>query len=151
MNSVVEQELSREKTETNAFQTRKSWMPSAPRYENLHMSIDVLKLSLNIQAQIDKFTQLLSKIDNSKNKQSESYPSVLYASKGGRAKGRKGQKEIHSLLEITNEELEKRIYDKKKSGKTIESCKQHIKHLSDTQQINLLSRGLKSNPIQHLS
>ena len=47
------------------------------------MSTDVLKLASNIQAKIDKFTQLLSKIDDSKNKQSESYPSVLSASKEG--------------------------------------------------------------------
>ena len=87
--SKVEQELSREKTETNAFQTRKSRTPSAPRDENIHMSTDVLQLASNIQAKIDKFTQLLSKIDDSKNKQSESYPSVLYASKGGREKGTK--------------------------------------------------------------
>ena len=50
------------------------------------MSTDVLKLATNIQAKIDKFTQLLSKVDDSKNKQSESYPSVLYASKGERDK-----------------------------------------------------------------
>ena len=87
----VEQELSREKTETNAFQTRKSRTPSAPRDENIHMSTDVLQLASNIQAKIDKFTQLLSKIDDSKNKQSESYPSVLYASKGGRGEGGKGE------------------------------------------------------------
>ena len=61
----VEQELSREKNKTNAFQTRKSRTPSAPRDENLHMSTDVLKLASNIQAKIDKFTQLLSKIDDS--------------------------------------------------------------------------------------
>ena len=80
----VEQELSREKNKTNAFQT--SRMPSAPRDENSHMSTDVFKLASNIQAKIDKFTQLLSMIDDSKNKQSESYPSVLSASKGGRDK-----------------------------------------------------------------
>ena len=68
----VEQELSREKTETHAFQTRKSRTPSAPRDKSIHMSTVVLKLASNIQAKIDKFTQLLSKIDDSKNKQSES-------------------------------------------------------------------------------
>ena len=82
----VEQELSREKNKTNAFQTRKSRTPSAPRDENSHVSTDVFKLASNIQAKIDKFTQLLSMIDDSKNKQSESYPSVLSASKGGRDK-----------------------------------------------------------------
>ena len=61
-------------------------MPLAPRDENIHMSTDVRKLASNIQAKIDKFMRLLSKIDDSKNKQSESYPSVLYASKGGREK-----------------------------------------------------------------
>ena len=45
----VEQELSRKKTETNAFQTRKSMTPAAPRDENIHMSTDVLKLASNIQ------------------------------------------------------------------------------------------------------
>ena len=59
----------------------------------IHTSTDVLKLASNIQAKIDKFTQLLSKIDDSKNKQSESYPSVLSASKGGREKGREGGRE----------------------------------------------------------
>ena len=85
----VEQELSREKNKTNAFQTRKCRTPSAPRDENVHTSTDVLKLASNIQAKIDKFKQLLSKIDDSKNKQSESYPSVLSASKGEREKGTK--------------------------------------------------------------
>ena len=85
----VEQELSREKTETNAFQSRKSRMPSAPRDENIQMSTDVLKLASNIQRDdrrnyCQRSTQLLSKIDDSKNKQSESYPSVLYASKRGK-------------------------------------------------------------------
>ena len=80
----VEQELSPEKSETNASQTRKRRTPSASRDEHVHMSTDVLKLASNIQAKIDKFTQLLSKIDDSKNKQSESYPSVLSASKGRR-------------------------------------------------------------------
>ena len=80
----VEQELSREKSETNASQTRKRRTPSASRDEHVHTSTDVLKLASNIQAKIDKFTQLLSKIDDSKNKQSESYPSVLSASKGRR-------------------------------------------------------------------
>ena len=83
----VEQELSREKNKTNAFQTRKNRTPTAPRDENSHMNTDVFKLASNIQAKIDKFTQLLSKIDDSKNKQSESYPSVLSASKGERGKG----------------------------------------------------------------
>ena len=89
----VEQELSRKKTETNAFQTRKSRTPSVPRDENIHMSTDVLQLASNIQVKIDKFTQLMSKIDDSKNKQSESYPSVLYASKGGRGEGGKAGRE----------------------------------------------------------
>ena len=83
----VEQELSREKNKTNVFQTRKNRTPTAPRDENSHMNTDVFKLASNIQAKIDKFTQLLSKIDDSKNKQSESYPSVLSASKGERGKG----------------------------------------------------------------
>lgn len=60
-----------------------------PRDENIHMSTDVLKLASNIQAKVDKFTQLLPTIDDSKNKQSESYPSVLFASKEGREKGTK--------------------------------------------------------------
>ena len=127
MNSVVEQELSREKTKTNAFQTRKSRTPPVPRYQNLHMSTDVLKLAFNIQVKIDKFTQLLSKIDNSKNKQSESYVNLIPVySMPQKGEGGKGQKEIHSLLEITNEEREKRIYNKKKSRETIESCKQPL-------------------------
>ena len=54
----VEQELSHEKNKTNAFQTRKSRTPLAPRDENIHKSTDVLKLALNIQAKIDKFTQV---------------------------------------------------------------------------------------------
>ena len=66
-----------------------------------------------------------------------------------KGEGRKGQKEIHSLLEITNEERKKRIYNKKRLGR-LELRKQHIKNLSDTQltaeQISLLSRGLKFIP-----
>ena len=65
--TMVEQELSREKNKTNALQTRKSRTPSAPRGEYILMSTDVPKLASNIQAKIDKFTQLLSKIDDSKN------------------------------------------------------------------------------------
>ena len=143
----VEQELSREKNKTNAFQTRKSRTPSAPRDENSHMSTDVLKLASNIQAKIDKFTQLLSKIDDSQNKQSESYPSVLSASKGGRNKGTKG-----NTLTVRNHKrrARKNTLQRKKSKETIELRKQHIKNLSDTQltteQINLLSRGLKFIP-----
>ena len=49
----VEQELSREKNETNAFQTRKRRTLSACRDENIHMSTDVLKLASNIQAKIE--------------------------------------------------------------------------------------------------
>ena len=143
----VEQELSREKSETNAFQTRKRRTPSAPRDEHVHMSTDVFKLASNIQAKIDKFTQLLSKIDDSKNKQSESYPSVLSASKGRREKGTK-----RNTLTVRNYKRRARKYtlQQKKSRETIELRKQHIKNLSDTQltpeQINLLSRGLKFNP-----
>ena len=48
----VEQELSREKNETNAFQTRKRRTLSAPRDENIHMSTDVLKIASNIQAKV---------------------------------------------------------------------------------------------------
>jgi len=63
-----------------------------------------------------------------------------------KGKARKGQKEIQSLLKITNQEREKNL-KQKKSRETIELHKQHIKNLSDTQltaeQINLLSRGLK--------
>ena len=109
------------------------------------MSTDVLKLASNIQAKIDKFTQLLSKIDDSKNKQSESYPSVLYASKGGREKGTK-----RNTLTLRNykRRAQKKNLQQKMSRETIR--KQHIKNLSDTQltaeQINLLSRGLKFIP-----
>ena len=143
----VEQELSREKTETNVFQTRKNRTPSAPRDENIHMSTGVLKLASNIQAKIDKFTQLLSKIDDSQNKQCESYPSVLYASKGGREKETK-----RNTLTIRNykRRARKKNLQQKTSRETIELRKQHIKNLSDTQltaeQINLLSRGLKFIP-----
>ena len=59
------------------------------RDENIHMSTDVRKLASNIQLKIGKFMKLLSKIDDSKNTQSKSYPSALYASKGGREKGTK--------------------------------------------------------------
>ena len=120
----VEQELSREKNKTNAFQTRKSRTPSAPRDENSHMSTDVLKLASNIQAKIDKFTQLLSKIDDSQNKQSESYPSVLSASKGGRNKGTKG-----NTLTVRNHKrrARKNTLQRKKSKESIELRKQHIK------------------------
>ena len=109
------------------------------------MSTDVLKLASNIQAKIDKFTQLLSRIDDSKNKQSESYPSVLYASKGGREKGTK-----RNTLTLRNykRRAQKKNLQQKTSRETIR--KQHIKNLSDTQltaeQINLLSRGLKFIP-----
>ena len=143
----VEQELSREKSETNAFQIRKRRTPSAPRDEHVHMSTDVFKLASNIQAKIDKFTQLLSKIDDSKNKQSESYPSVLSASKGRREKGTK-----RNTLTVRNYKRRALKYtlQQKKSRETIELRKQHIKNLSDTQltpeQINLRSRGLKFNP-----
>ena len=126
----VEQELSREKNKTNVFQTRKSRTPSAPqRDENLHMSTDVLKLASNIQAKIDKFTQLLSKIDDSKNKQSESYPSVLSASKGGRGKGTK-----RNTLTVRNykRRARKNTLQRKKSKETIELRKQHQKPLRHT-------------------
>ena len=141
----VEQELSREINKINAFQTRKSRTPSAPRDENLHMSTDVLKLASNIQANIDKFTQLLLKIDDSKNKQSESYPSVLSASKGEREKGTK-----RNTLTVRNykRRARKNTLQRKKSREGLR--KQHIKNLSETQltteQINLLSRGLKFIP-----
>lgn len=45
--------------------------------------------------------------------------------------GRKGQKELHSLQEITNEEREKILYDKKSLERLRELRKQHIKNLSD--------------------
>ena len=68
-------------------------LEKAGRHQRLEMemytSTDALKLASNIQAKIDIFTQLLSKIDDSKNKQSESYPSVLSVLKGGREKGTK--------------------------------------------------------------
>ena len=57
-------------------------------------------------------------------------PVCSLAQKG---EGRKGQIEIHSLLEITNEERGKNTLQQKKSRETIELRKQHIKNLSDTQ------------------
>ena len=94
------------------------------------MSTDVLKVASNIQAKINKFAQLLSKIDDSKNKQSESYPSVLSASKGGREKGTK-----RNTLTVRNykRRAQKDSLRQKKSKETIELRKQQIKNLSDTQ------------------
>ena len=96
----------------------------------IHTSTDVLKVASNIQAKIDKFAQLLSKIDDSKNKQSESYPSVLSASKGGREKGTK-----RNTLTVRNykRRAQKDSLQQKKSKETIELRKQQIKNLSDTQ------------------
>ena len=90
----VEQEMSRKRNKTSVFQPRKSRTPSAPRDGSVRMNTDVLKLASNIQAKIDIFTQLLSKIDDSKKKQSESYPSVLSVSKGGKGE-RDKKKYIH--------------------------------------------------------
>ena len=85
------------------------------------MSTDVLKLASNIQAKIDKFTQLLPKIDDSTNKQSESYPSVLSASKGGREKETK-----RNTLTVRNykRRARKNSLQRKKSKETIELRKQ---------------------------
>ena len=89
----------------------------------------MLKLASNIQAKIDKFTQLLSKINDSKNKKSESYPSVLYASKGGREKGTK-----RNTLSVRNykRRARKKNLQQQTSRETIELRKQQIKNLSDT-------------------
>ena len=74
-------------------------------------------------------------------------PSVLSVSKGGREKGTK-----RNTFTVRNykRRTRKNTLQPKKSRETIEFRKQHIKNLSDTQltteQINLLSRGLKFIP-----
>ena len=90
----------------------------------------VLMLASNIQAKIDMFTQLLLKIDDSKNKQSESYPRGLSISNGGREKGTK-----RNTFAVRNykRRARKNTLQQKKSRETIELRKQHIKNLSDTQ------------------
>ena len=71
------------------------------------MGTDVLKLASNIQSKIDKFKRLLSKIDDSIRINKVNFIPVYSLPQKG--EGRKGQKEIHSLLEITNEEHEKML------------------------------------------
>ena len=76
------------------------------------MSTEVLKLASNIQAKIDKFTQLYcQRLMILRINKVNLIPVYCMPQKG---EGRKGQKEIHSLLEITNEEREKRIYNNKR-------------------------------------
>ena len=106
--------------EVYAFQTRKSRTPSAPRYENLH-EYRCTKASIEYPSEDRQVHAITVKVTL--------IPVYSMPQKG---EGGKGQKEIHSLLENTNAEHEERIYDKKTSGETIESCKKHIEHLSDT-------------------
>ena len=132
---------------TNVVQTREHKTPSATRENNVMKSTDVIKLASDLQAKFDKFSQMMSKFTDIENKQSESYPIVLSVSNKGKEKG------INSkTLTERNHRRRKRKNVKhiKLYNEAIETRKKHIKNLSDTEltteQINLLSRGLKFIP-----
>ena len=143
----VEEDKPHFRKATNVVQTREHKTPSATREDNVMKSTDVIKLASDLQAKFDKFSQMMSKFTDIENKQSESYPSVLSVSNKGKEKG------INSkTLTERNHRRRKRKNVKhiKLYNEAIETRKKHIKNLSDTEltteQINLLSRGLKFIP-----
>lgn len=102
-------------------------------------STDVHKLASDIQAKINTFSDMMSKHTKVENKQGEKY--VFSASNKGKEKRRKN----HTCT-IRNHKRKT-----PKNFKHRKTRKQHIKNLSDikltTDQINLLSRGLKFIPM----
>ena len=130
--SKVESEKSRKTISVS--QNRNHRAPLTPKETNEMTSTNVLRLASDLQAKFNAFSQMMSSFTVVENKQSEKYYSVFSVSK----------RKKYSLT-IRNHKRRTR-----KNLKHIETSKQHIKNLSNiqlrTDQINLLSRGLKFIP-----
>ena len=139
-------EHSRRNTVTKQMSHQK--MPSQARKKTVNKDEDVKELAEELKTKISEVDVLLEQMRSQAcaNKQSESYSCLLSDSLEVRGKGKANRRDNKAAKNCKRKEWRK-IKDKKRFCKAIETCKQYIKNLSNEQltdeQITLLSRGLK--------
>lgn len=92
--------MSGKKKKTSIFQYRRQTMPLAREDNDIKKNTDVIKLASYIQEKFNQFSQWMSvlcKSTESKNKQSEMYPSVFSVSNK-----KNGQRRVGEKLTLTN-------------------------------------------------
>ena len=117
-----------------------------PARDNNHKarSENVLELANTLMQRIEKFDVLMKKVEENQNKKNESYPCFVSdeTPKGRETQKRKVRnKKHHDRRKITKRD---------KNKKSADNNRKYIKNLSDyemsTDEINLLSKGLKFIP-----
>ena len=107
-------------------------------------SENVIKLANTLMQRIEKFDVMMKKIEENQNKENESYPCLV---SDETAKGRETQKRKDKNKKHNDR---RKIKKRDKIKKSANNKRKYIKNLSDyemsTDQINLLSKGLKFIP-----